>query len=60
MIPNTTSANQQFWMIENLSQSITSLHDQLRSHLSNTVIFLSIGSLTRTAFPFPEIVKPST
>ena len=27
-------------------------------HLPNTVIFLSIGSLTKTAFPFPDIVSP--
>ena len=27
-------------------------------NLPNTVIFLSIGSLTKTAFPFPDIVSP--
>ena len=30
----------------------------LNPHLSNTVIFLSIGSLTKTTFPFPDIVSP--
>ena len=34
------------------------IHKLLNPHLSNTVIFLSIGSLTKTTLPFPDMVSP--
>ena len=38
----------------NIHLSNTAMH----IYLSNTVIFLSIGSLTRTALPLPDMVSP--